>query len=121
MNLAMQAWEAGQPARMLQLLESQRPRFDQDDMRGFDWYYLWRLSQGTKRFSLPTLNYDNASPLAMSPDGKTLASGYGRTVRLWDVSTGLQSGELPGHDRMVRYLALRRTARRSPRAMRPPT
>ena len=41
----------------------------------------------------------------MSPDGKTLASGYGRTVRLWDVSTGLQSGELPGHDRMVGYLA----------------
>ncbi len=105
MNLAMQAWEAGQVARMLQLLESQRPRFDQDDLRGFDWYYLWRLCQGAYRYSLPTLNYDNASPVAISPDGKTLASGYGGTVRLWDVSTGRQSGELTGHGNMVGWLA----------------
>ena len=48
MNLAMQAWEAGQPAHMLQLLESQRPRFDEEDLRGFDWYYLWRLCQGAR-------------------------------------------------------------------------
>src|SRR5262249_8272575 len=36
-NLALQAWEAGQPARTLELLESLRPKFDQDDLRGFDW------------------------------------------------------------------------------------
>jgi eukaryotic-like serine/threonine-protein kinase len=105
MNLAMQAWEAGQPARMLELLESQRPRFDQDDLRGFDWYYLWRLSQGAHRFSLPTQNVDDSSALAISPDGKTLATGYGRTVRLWDVSTGRQVGELPGAANLVGALA----------------
>ena len=105
MNLAMRAWEGGQPARMLQLLESQRPRFDQEDLRGFDWYYLWRLCQGAYRFSLPTLNYDNATAIAVSPDGKTLASGYGRTVRLWDLSTGHQSGELAGHSNVVGWLA----------------
>jgi serine/threonine protein kinase/WD40 repeat protein len=105
MNLAMQAWEAGQPARMLQLLESQRPRFDEDDLRGFDWYYLWRLCQGSYRFSLPTRNYDNASAIAISPDGKTLASGYGPNVRLWDLATGRQTGELPGHKFLVSWLA----------------
>jgi eukaryotic-like serine/threonine-protein kinase len=105
MNLAMQAWEAGQPARMLQLLESQRPRFDQEDLRGFDWYYLWRLCQGTYRFSLPTRNVDNAAAVAISPDGKTLASGYGHTVRLWDVSTGRLIGELLGHDSTIGSLA----------------
>jgi serine/threonine protein kinase len=31
MNLAMQAWEAGQPVRVLALLESQRPKIDEDD------------------------------------------------------------------------------------------
>src|SRR5262245_2389976 len=30
-NLAMQAWEAGHPARVLELLESLRPKFDQED------------------------------------------------------------------------------------------
>jgi hypothetical protein len=40
LNLAQQAWEAGQPTRVLELLESQRPKVDQDDLRGFDWYYL---------------------------------------------------------------------------------
>src|SRR5438132_5432545 len=36
MNLAMQAWETGQPARVLELLESQRPRFDEEDLRVFE-------------------------------------------------------------------------------------
>src|SRR5262249_27321119 len=42
-NLAQQAWEAGHPARALELLESLRPKLDEEDLRGFDWYYLWRL------------------------------------------------------------------------------
>ena len=40
-NLAHQAWEAGQMARVLELLESQRPRPDEEDLRSFEWYYLW--------------------------------------------------------------------------------
>src|SRR5262249_44014222 len=43
MNLAMQAWEAGQSARVLQLLEGQRPKLNEEDLRTFEWYYLWRL------------------------------------------------------------------------------
>src|SRR5690606_30303060 len=34
MNLAIKAWEDGHPSRVLQLLESQRPRFDEEDLRG---------------------------------------------------------------------------------------
>jgi WD40 repeat protein/serine/threonine protein kinase/tetratricopeptide (TPR) repeat protein len=105
MNLAMQAWEDGQPARTLHLLESLRPRFDEDDLRGFDWYYLWRLCQGSYRFAVPTLGFDNASAIAMSPDGAMLAAGYGNAVRLWDASTGRQIGELTGHANMISGLA----------------
>jgi eukaryotic-like serine/threonine-protein kinase len=41
-NLANQAWEAGNTARVLELLEGLRPRFDEEDLRSFEWYYLWR-------------------------------------------------------------------------------
>ena len=40
MNLAQQALEVGNTARVLEILESQRPRFDDEDLRGFEWYYL---------------------------------------------------------------------------------
>src|SRR6185437_8252042 len=36
-NLAQQAWELGHGARLLELLEGQRPRFDQEDLRSFEW------------------------------------------------------------------------------------
>ena len=93
MNLALQAWKDGHAARTLQLLESQRPRFDEEDLRGFDWYYLWRLCQGTHRFSVPVLGDDNDSTVAISPDGATLASGYGSIVQLWDIAEGRQLGD----------------------------
>jgi WD40 repeat protein/serine/threonine protein kinase/Tfp pilus assembly protein PilF len=105
MNLAQQAWESANPARALQLLEAQRPRFGDEDLRGFEWYYLWRLSQGNQRFRLPTLNIDNARPLAYSPDGKTVASGYGWNVKIWDSSTGDELRQFGPHRTLVGYLA----------------
>jgi eukaryotic-like serine/threonine-protein kinase len=101
MNLALQAWEAGQPARVLELLESQRPRFDEEDLRGFEWYYLWRLCLARHRFSLPTQNVDNAEALAYSPDGKSIASGYGGTVKIWDAATGRELRQFGSHQSCV--------------------
>src|SRR5882672_3649947 len=43
MNLAMQAWEAKGMGRMRELLERYIPKSGEEDMRGFEWYYLWRL------------------------------------------------------------------------------
>ena len=43
MNLAQQAWEHSDIARMDEFLENQIPKPNQTDLRGFEWYYLWRL------------------------------------------------------------------------------
>jgi WD40 repeat protein len=46
--------------------------------------------------------------LAISPDGKTMASaGYDRIVRLWDMAAGTCLHELKGHTETVRAVAFR--------------
>jgi WD40 repeat protein/serine/threonine protein kinase len=105
MNLAQQAWDLGNPSRTLELLEGQRPKFDQEDLRGFEWYYFWRLCQGRRRFRLR--GHDSAVfAVAFAPDGKTLASGdWDGNVKLWDVATGQEQASPPGHQRWVTKLA----------------
>src|SRR5438105_1470793 len=52
-NLAHAAWQAGEVPRVLELLEGQRPRFDEEDLRSFEWYYLWHLCHRRQRRTLP--------------------------------------------------------------------
>ena len=93
-NLATQAWQAGEMPRVLELLESQRPMPDAQDLRSFEWYYLWRLCHGGRRAFLHG-HTGRVMDLAFFPDGKTLASGSAdRTVRLWDPVTGKELAAL---------------------------
>src|SRR5439155_5998331 len=43
MNLAHNAWEAGGIGRVRELLQQLRPKPEETDLRGFEWYYLYRL------------------------------------------------------------------------------
>jgi WD40 repeat protein/tetratricopeptide (TPR) repeat protein/serine/threonine protein kinase len=93
-NLAMQAWRAGDIPRALELLEGQRPKPGEEDLRGFEWFYLWRLCYGDRR--VPIAGHKAATlALAFAPDGKTLVSGSADgTTRLWNTVTGEPQGIL---------------------------
>ncbi len=81
MNLAHNAWEAGNIDRVNDLLSLHRPKPGKTDLRGFEWHYLYRLCHAD------LLTIKGGSP-AFSPDGKRLACFDGNIVKIRDAQTG---------------------------------
>lgn len=104
-NLAQQAWDKGGAERTHHLLEQHRPRPGETDLRGFEWYYLFRLSHA----DLVTVikgHTDTVRAVAYSLDGKRLASvSNDNTVKLWDALTGKELLTLQGHTSAVSAVA----------------
>ena len=74
MNLAEQAFTAGNPARAMDLLENQRPGLNsaRPDFRGFEWHYLYgQLQQDLVTSFQP--DYVPVTDAQFSSDGKYLA------------------------------------------------
>jgi len=72
-GLVQQELANGQFGLGLSLLEGQRPKEGEEDLRGFEWYYLWRQCH---RGLLATLrgSGQHAQALAFSPSGTALVS-----------------------------------------------
>jgi WD40 repeat protein len=112
MNLAQRAAEAGETGRVQDLLKATLPVPGEEDLRGFEWFYFWRLAH-SERATLKGADNDTRGGIygvAFSPDGKLLAAGgaYG-TLKLWDVATGKQAASLQStgrdHKQEVKGLA----------------
>ena len=108
MNLAEQAWETTNIARLRDLVESQQPRQGdrgEEDLRGFEWYYLWRLyHHNGELFSLR--HAKEVWSVAFSPDGSKLAAGDDDgKVKLWDTATGKELAALSGHAKGISSVA----------------
>src|SRR5262245_16113713 len=96
LNLAQRAWQENRLPRAVELLEGQRPAPGEEDLRGFEWHYLWRLCHG-ELMTLPG-QQDGATCVRWGPDGGRLASGgKDGLVRVWDARTGQAVWTLEGH------------------------
>jgi len=97
MQLAFTAWENRNWARVLQLLEAQAPSLGEPDLRGFEWYCLWKLCHTglLARFRDPESSQPVA--LAVAADGAsfvTLDSSGRATRRRIDDGAILEAAEL---------------------------
>ncbi len=94
--LAQKGWSDRRLDQVREILQKLQPRPDEDDYRGFEWYYLWRLCH----LELHTLEGHTGTVhgVAYSPDSRRLASaGADQTVRIWDAETGKEIQCLRGH------------------------
>ncbi len=85
MNLVQQSLQQNNLGRALRLLDRHRPQSGEEDLRGWEWRYLW---QRTRSSALATLTKRPARgfSVSFSPDGSRLAVGwYDGHVDLWDV------------------------------------
>jgi WD40 repeat protein/tRNA A-37 threonylcarbamoyl transferase component Bud32 len=101
---AQQAWEENNIAGMRELLGKYRPDPGKEDLRGFEWYYLERLSHSEL---LCLRGHDSiVSSVDFSPDGSRIASGgWDGVVKVWDAATGKELFTLRGHAGWVRCVA----------------
>ena len=85
MNLAQVSIEQGNIGKAVRILERNKPLPGQEDIRHWEWRYLWQQTLGDKRSSLPPFDQDVAK-IEHSPDGKLLAiTLWNRKLVLWDI------------------------------------
>ena len=84
MNLAQQSLKLNNLGRARRLLDRHRPQPGEEDLRGWEWRYLWQLTRGNAPVTLtnrPTPGFS----VSFSSDGSRLAVGWGwGRVELWD-------------------------------------
>ena len=89
-QVAWNHWDANRPAKMREVLNRHIPAAGESDYRGFEWYYLWRLANGSRQIlrgheqPIHTLTFAGSASVLVSGD---LEYQYRRpgTVRKWNL------------------------------------
>jgi len=108
MNLAQDALAQNNLGRALELLNRHRPvekseirnlKSETQDLRGWEWRYLWQQCQSEARYTLCKKSNPIFS-LAVSPDGQWLAVGEGDEGKLsiWDLQKREEIMRFPADD-----------------------
>src|SRR5262249_37199252 len=105
MNLVQREWESGSLGRVIQLLREHQPKSEEEDLRGWEWYYQRRLCHADVRMLKGNFTRFVKVPVAISPDGQRLAAGIAGGVKVWDLVTGQQVRTLKRHTHLVRSVA----------------
>jgi len=85
MKLAQMAWEQGNAARMSQILTNHLPREGGPDFRGFEWFYLSRAPFSEDAAAFNGHSHKAVQGVALSPDGRWLASACTSDIHLLDL------------------------------------
>jgi eukaryotic-like serine/threonine-protein kinase len=111
-RLALRAWEEDRLEQVEDLLEEAGRRHEGDeDLRGFEWYYLRRLIRPQGMTLTGRIGVIRS--LAFRADGRRLASaGQDHMVRIWDADTGQELRALGGHTSWVISVAYAPDGRR---------
>jgi WD40 repeat protein len=88
MNLVQQSLQMNNVGRALGLLNQHRPVPGYEDLRGWEWRYLWQFCRSDALYTLGSLNEPERS-LAASSDGRWLAvvGLFTERCRIWDLRT----------------------------------
>ena len=88
LNDGGESCDNGLTLRVAQLLDGLRPASDEEDLRGFEWRYLWQQCQSDAEavvVRLPSAIYS----VEVSADGQwLLASSRGGGVKVWHLASG---------------------------------
>ena len=86
--LAAQLWDIGDVRRLTRLLDDAVPRLQEQDLRGWEWYYLQRKCDGDLRTIDLKKGFVN-QPVFID-NSRLLASVNQDTIGLWDIDTGAE-------------------------------
>ena len=100
-NVAHQALAENNLIRAHELLERQQPKAGEEDLRGFEWRYLWKQCQGDQAFTWREHDTQVVC-VAFSPTGKILATASLDKVRVWDADSKKSVTVLQGFNQIGR-------------------